>query len=100
MQRRIAGRDNPPPAGRRAAVPARDPTAGPFDDRDQRDDVVGLEAGLDDDGFARLWSPIGLDLGGRTPEETAVSICAEIIASRTGRELPSLRETEGPIHKR
>ena len=58
------------------------------------------EAGLDDDGFARLWSPIGLDLGGRTPEETAVSICAEIIASRTGRELPSLRETEGPIHKR
>jgi xanthine dehydrogenase accessory factor len=58
------------------------------------------EAGLDGDGFARLWSPIGLDLGGRTPEETAVSICAEIIASRTGRELPSLRETEGPIHKR
>jgi xanthine dehydrogenase accessory factor len=58
------------------------------------------EAGLDDDGFARLWSPIGLDLGGRTPEETAVSICAEIIASRTGRKLPSLRETEGPIHKR
>lgn len=58
------------------------------------------EAGFDDDGFARLMSPIGLDLGGRTPEETAVSICAEIIASRTGRELPSLRKTEGPIHKR
>jgi xanthine dehydrogenase accessory factor len=58
------------------------------------------EAGLDGGGFARLWSPIGLDLGGRTPEETAVSICAEIIASRTGRRLPSLRETEGPIHKR
>ncbi|HYH50347.1 MAG TPA: XdhC family protein [Acidimicrobiia bacterium] len=57
------------------------------------------EAGLDDDGFARLMSPIGLDLGGRTPEETAVSICAEIIASRTGRSLPSLRDTEGPIHK-
>ena len=34
------------------------------------------EAGLDDDGFVRLMSPIGLDLGGRTPEETAVSICA------------------------
>ncbi len=58
------------------------------------------EAGLDADGFARLWSPIGLDLGGRTPEETAVSICAEIIASRTGRRLESLKDTEGPIHKR
>ena len=58
------------------------------------------EAGLDDAGFARLMSPIGLDLGARTPEETAVAICAEIIASRTGRDAPSLRDTEGPIHKR
>jgi xanthine dehydrogenase accessory factor len=58
------------------------------------------EAGLDDDGLARLMSPIGLDLGARTPEETAVSICAEIIASRTGREAPSLRDSEGPLHKR
>jgi xanthine dehydrogenase accessory factor len=58
------------------------------------------EAGLDDDGFGRLMSPIGLDLGARTPEETAVSICAEIIASRTGREAPSLRDSEGPLHKR
>jgi xanthine dehydrogenase accessory factor len=58
------------------------------------------EAGLDDAGFARLMSPIGLDLGARTPEETAVAICAEIIASRTGREAPSLRDTDGPIHKR
>jgi xanthine dehydrogenase accessory factor len=57
------------------------------------------EAGLNDDGFARLMSPIGLDLGARTPEETAVSICAEIIALRTGREAPSLRDTEGPIHR-
>jgi xanthine dehydrogenase accessory factor len=58
------------------------------------------EAGLDDDGIARLMSPIGLDLGARTPEETAVSICAEIIASRTGREAPSLRDSDGPLHKR
>ena len=35
--------------------------------------------------MARLMSPIGLDLGARTPEETAISICAEIIARRTGR---------------
>jgi xanthine dehydrogenase accessory factor len=53
---------------------------------------------VDPDGLARLMSPIGLDLGARTPEETAISICAEIIARRTGRSTPSLRDTTGPIH--
>ena len=43
------------------------------------------EAGVTDEGLARIHAPIGLDIGGRTPEETAVSICAEIIAVRTGR---------------
>ena len=43
------------------------------------------EAGVGDAGLARVHAPIGLDLGARTPEETAVSICAEIIAHRTGR---------------
>ena len=42
------------------------------------------EAGLSDDELARLASPIGLDLGARTPEETAVSIAAEIIALQWG----------------
>ncbi|HEY6530656.1 MAG TPA: XdhC/CoxI family protein [Acidimicrobiales bacterium] len=59
---------------------------------------------LEDDGAdmaqvrARLHAPIGLDLGGRTPEETAIAICAEIIASRTGRAAASLSEAAGPIH--
>jgi xanthine dehydrogenase accessory factor len=56
------------------------------------------EAGLSDDEIARVMSPIGLDIGARTPEETAVSICAEIIAQRTGRRAQSLRDTAGPIH--
>lgn len=56
------------------------------------------QAGVDDAGLARLMAPIGLDIGARTPEETAVAICAEIIALRTGRAAPSLRDREGPIH--
>ena len=56
------------------------------------------EAGVDRDALARLMAPIGLDLGARTPEETAVAICAEIIALRTGRNAPSLRDQRGPIH--
>jgi xanthine dehydrogenase accessory factor len=57
------------------------------------------DAGLDDDALARVMAPIGLDIGARTPEETAISICAEMIARRTGRDAPSLRDTEGPIHR-
>lgn len=56
------------------------------------------EAGATDADVERIRAPIGLDLGGRTPEETAVSICAEIIASRTGRHAGALSTTEGPIH--
>ena len=57
------------------------------------------EAGVDQpEQIERLMSPIGLDIGARTPEETAISICAEIIARRTGHEAPSLRLASGPIH--
>ncbi|MEN9792640.1 MAG: hypothetical protein RL330_718, partial [Actinomycetota bacterium] len=56
-------------------------------------------AGIDDPReLARLHSPIGLDLGGRTPEETAVSIVGEIIAARTGRSAVPLSRSAGPIH--
>jgi xanthine dehydrogenase accessory factor len=58
-----------------------------------------VEAGVDQAGLDRIRAPIGLDLGARTPEETAVSICAEIIADRTGRsDARPLRATAGPIH--
>ena len=56
------------------------------------------EAGLDEKEIARLSSPIGLDLGARTPEETAVSIAAEIIALRWGGQGRRLGEEAGPIH--
>jgi len=65
---------------------------------DNRNDRL-REAGVGEEGLERLRAPIGLDIGARTPEETAVSICAEIIALRTGRSAPSLKDREGPIHR-
>jgi xanthine dehydrogenase accessory factor len=57
------------------------------------------ERGLSDKELARLASPIGLDLGARTPEETAVSIAAEIISARWGGTGRPLTETAGRIHR-
>jgi xanthine dehydrogenase accessory factor len=57
------------------------------------------EVGLTDAELARLRSPIGLDLGARTPEETAVAIAAEIIAGRWGGTGRPLGATEGAIHR-
>ncbi|MBZ4018295.1 XdhC family protein [Streptomyces purpurogeneiscleroticus] len=56
------------------------------------------EAGLTDHDLARLHSPIGLDLGARTPEETALSIAAEIIATRHGGTGVPLTGARFPIH--
>jgi xanthine dehydrogenase accessory factor len=56
------------------------------------------EEGVSEEQLARLRSPIGLDLGGRTPEETAVSIAAEIVQRRWGGSGAPLAATEGRIH--
>ncbi|AOD20916.1 MULTISPECIES: XdhC family protein [Rhodococcus] len=57
------------------------------------------EAGLSADELGRLHSPIGLDLGARTPEETAVSIFAEVLVSTRGATGRSLATLRGPIHR-
>ncbi|MFC6882978.1 MULTISPECIES: XdhC family protein [Actinomadura] len=56
------------------------------------------EAGLTEAELARLRSPIGLDLGARTPEETAVSIAAELVQLRWGGSGRPLTDTGGRIH--
>ena len=56
------------------------------------------EAGLGEGELARLRSPIGLDLGARTPEETAVAIAAELIQLRWGGSGQPLTATTGRIH--
>jgi xanthine dehydrogenase accessory factor len=66
----------------------------------ERRNVRLREAGVTDEQLARVQAPIGLDIGARTPEETAVSICAEIIAIQTGTDsVMSLSEGSGPIHR-
>jgi xanthine dehydrogenase accessory factor len=56
-----------------------------------------LAAGLSDDDLAALHGPVGLDLGARTPAETAVSIVAQVVALRAGRSGTALAATEGRI---
>ncbi len=56
------------------------------------------DAGLTESELGRLSSPIGLDLGARTPEETAVSIAAEIVGRRWGGQGSRLSDLTGRIH--
>ncbi len=56
------------------------------------------EEGVTDEQLARISSPIGLDIGARTPEETAVAVAGEIVALRTGHSGGRLAERSGAIH--
>jgi xanthine dehydrogenase accessory factor len=57
-----------------------------------------LALGHDESSFGRIHGPVGLDLGSRTPAETAVAIAAEYLVLRSGRRPVPLTETAGPIN--
>ncbi|GAA5084096.1 XdhC family protein [Microbacterium yannicii] len=58
------------------------------------------EAGVTAAEIARVRSPLGLDLGGASPEETAISVLAEIVATRHGGSGVPLSTRSGPLHRR
>ena len=62
-----------------------------------RADVL-RNSGVPDEALGRVHGPVGLDLGARTPEETALAIAAEIVATLSGRTAASLRTHTGPIN--
>jgi xanthine dehydrogenase accessory factor len=67
--------------------------------RTQEQRVERLRAsGVSDADIARIAAPCGLDIGARTPAETALSVLSEIIATQAGRSGGPLRESAGPIH--
>lgn len=57
-----------------------------------------VERGVPDEAVARIHMPLGLDLGGHSPDETAIAALAEIVAARHGGTGAPLRETKGPLH--
>lgn len=57
-------------------------------------------AGVPEEALARLHAPLGLDLGGASPEETALSVAAQLVATRYGGSGTPLSSTTGPIHAR
>ena len=59
-----------------------------------------VAAGVREDQLARINSPCGLDVGARTPAETAIAVLGEVLALRAGRGGGRLAESRGPIHPR
>jgi len=57
-----------------------------------------LEAGVDEADLERISGPAGLDIGAHTPAETALSMLAEVMAVRVGRDGGRLKESSGRIH--
>jgi xanthine dehydrogenase accessory factor len=56
--------------------------------------------GVSEDALARINSPCGLDVGARTPAETAIAVLGEILALRSGKGGGRLADASGPIHTR
>lgn len=56
------------------------------------------EEGFSEVDISRIHGPIGLNIGSKTPEETALAICAEVLTHLSGRDATSLRDTSGPIN--
>src|SRR3954467_8494203 len=69
--------------------------------RTQADRQERLRArGVTEDELARINSPCGLDVGPRTPAETAIAVLGEILALRAGKSGGRLTDASGPIHQR
>ncbi|MYR06568.1 XshC-Cox1 family protein [Gordonia sp. SID5947] len=59
-----------------------------------------IDAGVPRDDLDRLRSPLGLDLGGHTPSEVAISVVAQLISERNGGSGQRIQDLDGPIHRR
>ncbi|MFB6254239.1 MAG: XdhC family protein [Halobacteriaceae archaeon] len=64
------------------------------------DDWESEDTTIPDSELDRLYTPVGLDLGGGSPHQIAISIISEVLAVSNDREPRHLKEREGPIHDR